>query len=183
MLIKRIKSWWNIFNSSILVGERIRRQSFIVLVVVVWSYTNPSRFKDLYNLVRQTGELPPHINRYNFVSFWNFSTNLWGHLDKSITQVWVMKYFWNVTRYRWRHRWRQRRHILKHGYRFLVVAVLERWTFFCFLCFLGQESHSNYCQLRDLYVWPWNWRSRHGLRDFCYLCLYLSYRIEFFFVS
>ena len=51
---------------------------------------------------------------------------------------------------------------------------------FCFLCFLGQESHSNYCQLRDLYAWPWNWRSRHGLRDFCYLCLYLSYRIEFF---
>ena len=25
--------------------------------------------------------------------------------------------------------------------------------------------------------------SRHGLRDFCYICLYLSYRIEFFFVS
>ena len=64
-----------------------------------------------------------------------------------------MKYFWNVTWYRWRHQWRQRRHILKHGYRFLVVVVLERWTFFCFLCFLGQESHSNYCQLRDLYTY------------------------------
>ena len=25
--------------------------------------------------------------------------------------------------------------------------------------------HSNYWHLRDAYVWPWNWRSRHGLRD------------------
>ena len=48
----------------------------------------------------------------------------------------------------------------------LVVAVLELCIFCCFLGFLGQKSHHNYCQLRDLHAWPWNWRSRYGLRDF-----------------
>ena len=43
------------------------------------------------------------------------------------------------------------------------------------------------CRLGDLHAcihaWPWNWRSRHGLRDHCYLCLYSSYRGDFFVVS
>ena len=48
----------------------------------------------------------------------------------------------------------------------LLVLVLPRWIFFCFVRFLGPWIHSNYCQLRDFYAWPWNWRSCHGLRDF-----------------
>ena len=39
-------------------------------------------------------------------------------------------------------------------------------NFFLFPRFLGEKSHSNYCQLRDLHAWPWKWRSRYGLRDF-----------------
>ena len=35
----------------------------------------------------------------------------------------------------------------------------------CFVRFLGHGIHSNYCHMRDSYVWPWNSRSRHGLRD------------------
>ena len=41
-----------------------------------------------------------------------------------------------------------------------------------FIRFLDLEIHSNYHRSHDLYVWPWNWRSRHGLRDFCYFCLF-----------
>ena len=79
---------------------------------------NPSRSKEFYNLVRPRGgvKLRPHENHYNFVGFEDFLTKLRGHLEKSITQVWVVKYFWNVTWHRWRHRWRQRRHILRHGF-------------------------------------------------------------------
>ena len=55
---------------------------------------NPSRSKDFYNLVRPKGvKLPPHVNRYNFVGFEDFLTKLWGHLDKSNTQIWDVKYF------------------------------------------------------------------------------------------
>ena len=56
----------------------------------------------------------------------------------------------------------------------LVVVVLEWWTFFCFLGFLGKKSHSSYCHLRDLHAWPWNWRSRYGLLDFFFIsaCMY-----------
>ena len=54
----------------------------------------------------------------------------------------------------------------KSWFLILVVVVLEWWTFFCFLGFTGQQSHSNYCQFRDLHAWPWNWRSRYGLSDF-----------------
>ena len=49
-------------------------------------------------------------------------------------------------------------------------------NFLLFRNVLGQGIHSNYCHLRDSYVWPWNWRSRHGLRDVRYFCLYVSYR-------
>ena len=56
-------------------------------------------------------------------------------------------------------------------------------NFFCFVRFSGHGIHSNYCQLRDLNAWPWIWRSRHGLRDFGYLCLYSSYSDDFFVVS
>ena len=38
---------------------------------------------------------------------------------------------------------------------FLLVFVRSRWLFFCFVRFLVQEIHSNYCQLRDLHAWPW----------------------------
>ena len=56
-------------------------------------------------------------------------------------------------------------------------------NFFCFVRISGHEIHSNYCQLRDLNAWPWIWRSRHGLHDFGYLCLYSSYSDDFFVVS
>ena len=65
----------------------------------------------------------------------------------------------------------------------LLVFVLQRWIFCCFVRFSGHGIHSNYCQLRDLNAWPWIWRSRHGLRDFGYLCLYSSYSDDFFVVS
>ena len=70
---------------------------------------------------------------------------------------------------------------------YVAVSELERWFYFCFARYLGREIHSNYRRLGDLHAcihaWPWNWRSRHGLRDLCYLCLYLSYRDDFFVVS
>ena len=62
---------------------------------------------------------------------------------------------------------------------YVAASELERWFCLCFARYLGQEVHSNYRRLRDLHSWPWNWRSRHGLRDFRYLCLYLSYRNDF----
>ena len=64
----------------------------------------------------------------------------------------------------------------------LVVVVLEWWTFL-FPRFLGQKSHSNYCQLRDRHAWPWNWRSRYGLRDFCFIsaCIYSTAMIFMLF--
>ena len=65
----------------------------------------------------------------------------------------------------------------------LLVFVLPHWIFFCFVMFSGHWIHSNYCQLCDLNAWPWIWRSRHGLRDLGYLCLYSSYSDDFFVVS
>ena len=53
----------------------------------------------------------------------------------------------------------------------LLVFVLPRWFFCCFVRILGQEIHSNYRHLRDLHAWPWNWMSRYGLRDICHFCL------------
>ena len=38
---------------------------------------------------------------------------------------------------------------------FLLVFVLPRELFFCFVRFLVQGIHSNYCQLRDLHAWLW----------------------------
>ena len=38
---------------------------------------------------------------------------------------------------------------------FLLVFVLPRWLFFCFVRFLVQGIHSNYCQLRNFHAWPW----------------------------
>ena len=38
---------------------------------------------------------------------------------------------------------------------FLLVFVLPRWLFFCFVRFLVQRIHYNYCQLCDLHAWPW----------------------------
>ena len=63
-----------------------------------------------------------------------------------------------------------------------LVFVLLQW-FFCFVRLLDHWIHSNYRCLHDLHAWPWNWRSRHVLRDFSYLCLYMSYRNAFLFVS
>ena len=62
----------------------------------------------------------------------------------------------------------------------LLVFVLSQWFFFCFVRILGQEIHSSYRLLRDLHAWPWNWMSRHGLRDICHFCLYLCYRKDLF---
>ena len=45
------------------------------------------------------------------------------------------------------------------------ICVLPWWILFCFVRFFGQGIHSNYCHLRDRPVWPWNARTRHGLRD------------------
>ena len=63
----------------------------------------------------------------------------------------------------------------------LLVLVLPRWFLCCFVRFLGLGIHSNYRRLRDHHAWPWNWRLRQGLRDFCYFWLYLSYRDDCFF--
>ena len=67
---------------------------------------------------------------------------------------------------------------------YVAVSKLERWFYFRFAQYLGREIHFYYRRLGDLHAcihaWPWNWRSRHGLRDLCYLCLYLSYRDDFF---
>ena len=64
----------------------------------------------------------------------------------------------------------------------LLVFVLPRWFCCCFVRILGQEIHSNYRHLRNLHAWPWNWMSRHGLRDICHFCLYFCYRKDFCFV-
>ena len=61
----------------------------------------------------------------------------------------------------------------------LLVFVLPRQFVWCFVRILGQEIHSNYRRLRDLHAWPWNWMSRHGLRDICHFCLYLCSRKDF----
>ena len=45
----------------------------------------------------------------------------------------------------------------------LLVFVLQRWFFRCFVRVLGHGIQSNYCQLRDLNAWPWILRLRHGL--------------------
>ena len=63
---------------------------------------------------------------------------------------------------------------------YVAVSELERWFYICFARYLGQEVHSDYRGLRDLHAWPWNWKSRQGLRDFYYLCLYLSYTAMIF---
>ena len=83
-------------------------------------------------------------------------------------------------------------HDVKHKIWHLTSSIcrcewtIERWFYFCFARYLGREIHSNYRRLGDLYAcikaWPWNWRSRHGLHDLCYLCLYLSYRDDLFVV-
>ena len=62
----------------------------------------------------------------------------------------------------------------------LLVFVLPRWFWCCFVMILDHKIHSNYRRLRDFNAWPWNWMSRHGLRDICYSGLYLCYRKDFF---
>ena len=64
---------------------------------------------------------------------------------------------------------------------FLPVFVLPQ-RFFCFVGFLGQIIHSNYCHSRDFYIWPWNSGSRHGLRDFCYFWALVCVIRQWFFV-
>ena len=67
---------------------------------------------------------------------------------------------------------------------YVAVSELERWFYFHFARYLGRKIHSNYRRLGDfqecIYAWPWNWKSRHGLRELFCLCLYLSYRDDFF---
>ena len=72
----------------------------------------------------------------------------------------------------WPWKWRSR-----HGLRWpllsLLVFVLPRWFFCCFIRISGQEIHYNYRRLRGLHAWPWNWRSRHGLRDMSILPVFV----------
>ena len=66
---------------------------------------------------------------------------------------------------------------------YVAVSEPERWFYFCFARYSGREIHSYYRRLGDLHAcihgWPWNWRSRHDLRDLCYLCLYFFYHDNF----
>ena len=66
---------------------------------------------------------------------------------------------------------------------YVPMSELELWFYFCFARYPGPKIHSDYRRLSDLHAcnhaWPWSWRSRHGLRDLCYLCLYLSYHEGF----
>ena len=97
--------WWIKFYDF-----ETKRKPLLVLIPNLDSKFNPSRSKEFYNLVRPRGvKLPPCLNRYNLVGLEKFLTKLSGHVDKSITQIWVVKYFWNVTQHR--YRWRLRRHI------------------------------------------------------------------------
>ena len=52
---------------------------------------------------------------------------------------------------------------------YVAVSELKRWFYYCSTRYLCHEIHYSYRRLRDLNAWPWNRRSRHGLRDFCYL--------------
>ena len=57
----------------------------------------------------------------------------------------------------------------------LVVVVLDSrvMNVFLFHRFFRSKSHSNYCHSSGLHAWPWNWRSRYGLRDFIVsACIY-----------
>ena len=47
---------------------------------------------------------------------------------------------------------------------FLGTCMCPTAMIFCFVRFSVQGIHSDYCHLRDHHVWPWNVRSRHGLR-------------------
>ena len=47
---------------------------------------------------------------------------------------------------------------------FLGTCMCPTAMIFCFVRFSGQGIYSDYCHLRDHHVWPWNVRSRHGLR-------------------
>ena len=65
---------------------------------------------------------------------------------------------------------------------YVAVSELERWFDLCFARYLGKEIHSDYRGLRNLHAWPWNWRSRHGLRDLL-LSLLVFVLPQWFFVS
>ena len=45
--------------------------------------------------IAKGGKITPtrHVNLYNFIGFKDFLSKLWGHLDKSNTQVRNVKYF------------------------------------------------------------------------------------------
>ena len=62
----------------------------------------------------------------------------------------------------------------------VLVFVLPRWFFCCFVRIFDPEIHSSYHRFRGLHAWPWNWMSRHGLRDTCHICLYLCYHDDLF---
>ena len=53
----------------------------------------------------------------------------------------------------------------KHHYMYFCLFASSLDEFFSFLMFFGRGIHSNYSQMRDLYGWPWNSRSRDVVRD------------------
>ena len=87
---------------------------------------------------------------WQYVITWQTSHDVKARLPKHKIDIWLLLY--------------------------VDVSELERWFYFRFARYLGREIHSNYRRLGDLHAcihaWPWNWRSRHGLRDLCYRCLY-----------
>ena len=66
---------------------------------------------------------------------------------------------------------------------YFCLFLFYRNDFFCYLRSSGQEIHSNYCQLRDYHVWPWNARSIHGLAHVTYYFCLFCYTAMIFFVS
>ena len=129
-----------------------------MLGFVISNTVNPSRSKEFYNLVRPKKgggvKLPPHENRYNFGGFKNFTTKLWGHLEKSITQVWVVKYFLKCHVTPMTSLMTSKASHFKGMVSNCGCSCASVMKFFCFLGFSGRKSHSNYCHLRDLHARP-----------------------------
>ena len=111
----------------------------------------------------------------------NWITHALFHLNNE-TSWWNDMTHDNMSSHGIRHMTWRRDFISIKFYIWLLLYVagseLERWFYFCCARHLGLEIHADYRQVGDLHAcihaWPWNWKSRHGLRDLCYLCLYSS---------
>ena len=67
---------------------------------------------------------------------------------------------------------------------YVAVSELKRWLLLlsAITVSIVMIFITAIVRLRDFNAWPWNRRLRHGLRDFCYLCMHSSYRDDFFVV-